>query len=56
MVTHGDLISPTHLLWAVVAVYVTFLGGTSDREQVRKAAFRVARTLAGVSQATAWPS
>lgn len=48
-VTHGDRISPAHLLWAVVAVCVTFLGGASDREQVRKAAFRVAGTLAGVA-------
>jgi hypothetical protein len=47
-VTLGDLISPAHLLWALIAVYVTFLGGTSDREQVRKAAFRVGGTLAGV--------
>jgi uncharacterized membrane protein YccC len=47
-VTLGDLVSPAHLLWALIAVYVTFLGGTSDREQVRKAAFRVAGTLAGV--------
>jgi uncharacterized membrane protein YccC len=47
-VTLGDLISPAHLLWALIAVYITFLGGTSDREQVRKAAFRVAGTVAGV--------
>jgi hypothetical protein len=45
-VTLGDLLSPAHLVWAVIAVYVTFLGGTSDREQLRKAAFRVAGTLA----------
>jgi Fusaric acid resistance protein-like len=47
-VTLGDLVSPSHLLWALIAVYVTFLGGTSDREQLSKAAFRVAGTLAGV--------
>jgi uncharacterized membrane protein YccC len=47
-VTLGDLISPAHLLWALIAVYVAFLGGTSDREQMRKAAFRVAGTFAGV--------
>ncbi|MGW1875983.1 FUSC family protein [Streptomyces sp. NPDC001975] len=44
----GDMLSPSHLLWAVVSVYVTFLGSSSDREQLRKSVFRVLGTLAGV--------
>ena len=48
-VTVADLISPAHVVWAVIAVYVSFLGSASDREQSRKAAFRVAGTLAGVA-------
>ncbi|MFE4991560.1 FUSC family protein [Streptomyces mirabilis] len=44
----GDLLSPSHLLWAVVSVYVTFLGSASDREQLRKSVFRVLGTLVGV--------
>ncbi|MGW1504358.1 FUSC family protein [Streptomyces mirabilis] len=44
----GDMLSPSHLLWAVVSVYVTFLGSASDREQVSKSVFRVLGTLAGV--------
>ncbi|MFD3581273.1 FUSC family protein [Streptomyces sp. NPDC058683] len=44
----GDWLSPSHLLWAVVSVYVTFLGSASDREQLRKSVFRVLGTLAGV--------
>lgn len=47
-VVFGDLVSSSHLLWAVVAVYVTFLGSTSDREQLRKALYRVAGTIGGV--------
>ncbi|MFD3457912.1 FUSC family protein [Streptomyces sp. NPDC058691] len=44
----GDLLSPSHLLWAVVSVYVTFLGSASDREQLHKSVFRVLGTLVGV--------
>ncbi|MFD3496309.1 FUSC family protein [Streptomyces sp. NPDC058690] len=44
----GDLLSPTHQLWAVVSVYVTFLGSASDREQLNKSVFRVIGTLVGV--------
>ncbi|MFK0280395.1 FUSC family protein [Streptomyces sp. NPDC090499] len=44
----GDMLSPSHLLWAVVSVYVTFLGSASDREQLRKSVFRVLGTVAGV--------
>jgi uncharacterized membrane protein YccC len=47
-VTFADLISPDHVLWAVVAVYVTFLGSASNHEQVYKAGLRVAGTLVGV--------
>jgi uncharacterized membrane protein YccC len=47
-VTLADLISPSHVLWAVVAVYVTFLGSASNHEQLYKAALRVAGTLVGV--------
>jgi uncharacterized membrane protein YccC len=44
----ADLISPEHVSWAVVAVYVTFLGSANDREQSTKALFRIAGTLLGV--------
>lgn len=44
----GNALSPTHVLWAVVAVYVTFLGNASDHEQLTKAGFRVLGTIAGV--------
>jgi uncharacterized membrane protein YccC len=47
-VTFADLISADHVLWAVVAVYVTFLGSASNHEQLYKAALRVAGTLIGV--------
>jgi hypothetical protein len=44
----GDLVSPEHVSWAVVAVYVTFLGSANDREQSTRALFRIAGTLLGV--------
>ncbi len=47
-VTFADLISPNHVIWAIVAVYVTFLGSASDLEQTYKAGLRVAGTLVGV--------
>ncbi|MGW1888389.1 FUSC family protein [Streptomyces sp. NPDC001970] len=47
-VTFGYLLSPSHVLWAVIAVYVSFLGPANDHEQARKAVFRVAGTVLGV--------
>jgi len=47
-VTFGSLLSPSHVLWAVIAVYVSFLGPANDHEQTRKAVFRVAGTVLGV--------
>jgi uncharacterized membrane protein YccC len=44
----ADRISPSHMLWAVVAVYVTFLGSASDHEQSYKAVLRIAGTVLGV--------
>ena len=47
-ITFADLISAEHILWAVIAVYVTFLGSASGHEQSFKAALRVIGTLTGV--------
>ena len=44
----GDLISPSRYYWAVIAVFVTFMGVNNSGEQVRKALFRVGGTLIGI--------
>jgi len=45
----GDALSGTHYYWAVLAVFVTFMGTNSSREQSYKAFYRAAGTLAGVA-------
>ena len=44
----GDLISPQRFYWAVIAVFITFMGAHNAGEQIRKAIFRVAGTVIGI--------
>jgi uncharacterized membrane protein YccC len=44
----GYLISPAHFAWAVLAVFIVFLGTGTRGETAVKAAHRVAGTLAGI--------
>jgi hypothetical protein len=44
----GDVLSPRRFYWAVLAAVVTFMGANTTGEQVRKASFRIAGTVAGV--------
>ena len=45
----GDLLSGRRFYWAVVAAFVAFMGANNTGEQIRKALFRVAGTVAGVA-------
>jgi uncharacterized membrane protein YgaE (UPF0421/DUF939 family) len=45
----GDLLSGRRFYWAVIAAFVTFMGAINSGEQIRKAFFRVAGTVAGVA-------
>jgi uncharacterized membrane protein YccC len=45
----GDLLSPHRFYWAMIAAFVAFMGANNVGEQIRKAFFRVAGTLAGVA-------
>src|SRR5262249_17384527 len=45
----GDVLSGRRFYWAVIAVFVTFMGANNSGEQVRKAFFRVTGTLVGVA-------
>jgi len=44
----GDLLSPRRFYWAVIAAFITFMGANTSGEQIRKAFFRVAGTVAGI--------
>jgi uncharacterized membrane protein YgaE (UPF0421/DUF939 family) len=44
----GDLLSGHRFYWAVIAAFVTFMGANNSGEQIRKALFRVAGTVAGI--------
>jgi uncharacterized membrane protein YgaE (UPF0421/DUF939 family) len=44
----GDLLSGERFYWAVIAAFITFMGANNAGEQVRKALFRVAGTVAGI--------
>ena len=44
----GDLLSPSRFFWAVIAVFVTFMGANNTAEQVRKGLLRVVGTVVGV--------
>jgi len=45
----GDALSPRRFYWAVLAAVVTFMGANTSGEQVRKASFRIAGTVAGIA-------
>jgi Fusaric acid resistance protein-like len=45
----GDALSGRRFYWAVIAAFVTCTGTSHTGEQVRKACFRVAGTLAGIA-------
>jgi hypothetical protein len=45
----GDLLSGRRFYWAVIASFVVFMGATNSGEQIRKACYRVAGTVAGVA-------
>ena len=44
----GVVVSSYRFYWAVIAVFVTFMGVNNSGEQVRKALFRVAGTVVGI--------
>ena len=44
----GDLLSGQRFYWAVIAAFITFMGANNTGEQVLKALFRVAGTVAGL--------
>jgi uncharacterized membrane protein YgaE (UPF0421/DUF939 family) len=44
----GDLINPSRYYWAVIAVFITFMGVNNSGEQTRKALFRVGGTVIGI--------
>jgi hypothetical protein len=44
----GDALSGRRFYWAVIAVFVTFMGANTAGEQIRKSAFRIAGTFVGV--------
>lgn len=44
----GDVLSPSRFYWAVIAVFVTFMGANNSSEQVRKGLLRVIGTVIGV--------
>jgi hypothetical protein len=44
----GDLINPSRYYWAVIAVFITFMGVNNSGEQTRKALFRVGGTVVGI--------
>jgi hypothetical protein len=44
----GELVSPQRFYWAVLAVFITFMGAHNAGEQVRKAVFRVVGTVVGI--------
>ena len=43
----GDLVSPSRYYWAVIAVFVTFMGASNSGEQTARALYRVAGTVIG---------
>jgi uncharacterized membrane protein YccC len=47
-IAFGVMISSYRFYWAVIAVFVTFMGTNNAGEQVRKAVFRVLGTVVGI--------
>ena len=44
----GDLVSPSRYYWAVIAVFITFMGANNSGEQSQKALFRIGGTVVGI--------
>jgi uncharacterized membrane protein YccC len=44
----GSIVSEQHFYWAVIAVFISFMGANTSGEQVTKAINRVAGTLLGI--------
>jgi uncharacterized membrane protein YgaE (UPF0421/DUF939 family) len=44
----GDVLSGRRFYWALIAAFITFMGANTASEQVRKSAFRIGGTFAGV--------
>jgi uncharacterized membrane protein YccC len=44
----GDVVSGRRYYWAVIAVFVTFMGVNNSAEQTRKAVYRVIGTVVGI--------
>jgi hypothetical protein len=44
----GDLVSPSRYYWAVLAVFVTFMGASNSGEQTARALYRVGGTVIGI--------
>ncbi|MCU1362957.1 MAG: hypothetical protein JWM55_785 [Acidimicrobiaceae bacterium] len=44
----GDVVSTSRFYWALIAVFVAFLGANNSAEQIRRAFFRVAGTAVGI--------
>ena len=44
----GDVLNASKYYWAVIAVFVTFMGANNSGEQTKKALFRVGGTLIGI--------
>jgi uncharacterized membrane protein YgaE (UPF0421/DUF939 family) len=45
----GDVLSPPRFYWAVIAVFITFMGANNSGEQARRAVLRVAGTVIGIA-------
>jgi uncharacterized membrane protein YccC len=44
----ADVVSPSRYYWAVIAVFITFVGANTSGEQTKKALYRVAGTVIGI--------
>jgi uncharacterized membrane protein YccC len=45
----GDLVSPSRYYWAVIAVFVTFMGANNSGEQTARAFYRIVGTVIGIA-------
>jgi hypothetical protein len=44
----GDLVSPSRYYWAVIAVFVTFMGANNSGEQIKRRLYRIGGTVIGI--------
>jgi len=45
----GDLVSPSRYYWAVLAVFVTFMGASNSGEETVRALYRIGGTVIGIA-------